>query len=236
MRVHDAVFLITGSSGGIGAAVAAQLAGRGAHVVPHGRSVRRLGALAAKLGAKALPVDLREPDAPEQLAARARDVCWYGSTKAMPAAKIDELLTVNLLAPLRLTRRLLPEMVCAGRGSVSFIASIAGLTGVAHEAVYSATKAGIVKFAQSLWLEQAGSGVAVSVISPGAVDTEFCTHRGVPYQRRYPRQVPAARVADVVARAIGRDAFAVVAGWLRSAPIAQAVVPPGYRALARRFG
>ncbi len=250
MRISDSVFLVTGSSRGIGEAIAAQLGQRGAQVLLHGRCVDRLDANASALGAKALDVDLTGRGAAEELALRALDVYgrvdgvvhaagvgWCGATADMPPGSVEELVSVNLVAAVQLTRCLLPGMIRAGRGHVSFVASIAGLTGVAREAVYSATKAAVVTFADSLRLELAGIGVGVSVISPGAVDTEFCATRGVPYQRRFPRPIPPQRVAAVVVRSIERDRpSAVVPSWLRAAPATRAAVPSLYRVLARRFG
>jgi short-subunit dehydrogenase len=103
--------------------------------------------------------------------------------------------------------------------------------------VYSATKAAEVTFADSLRLELAGSGVGVSVVSPGAVRTDFCATRGQPYRRRFPRPINPDRVAAAVVRSVARERpRAVVPRWLAIAPAAQALVPPAYRALAERFG
>jgi len=81
--------------------------------------------------------------------------------------KIAELVAVNLTAPMQLTRLLAPGMIARGRGRVVFVSSIAGATGVRGEAVYSATKAGLVSFAESLAYELDGHDVRVSVIVPG---------------------------------------------------------------------
>jgi short-subunit dehydrogenase len=155
----------------------------------------------------------------------------------MGGRRIEELIKVNVRAPIELTRYLLPGMLAAGHGHVCFIASIAGLTGVAHEAVYSATKAAEVTFADSLRLELAGTGVGVSVVAPGAVSTQFCATRGQPYRRRFPRPISADRVAAAVVRGMDRDrAQIVVPRWLAIAPAVQAFAPSAYRALAHRFG
>ncbi|MBN9621023.1 MAG: SDR family NAD(P)-dependent oxidoreductase, partial [Actinobacteria bacterium] len=97
MRFTEAVVLITGSSGGIGAACAAAFSERGARVIVHGRDTDRLDAVAAGLGAKAIRADLTDPGGPEALAAAATEVygqvdavlhCagvgWFGDAVTMP--------------------------------------------------------------------------------------------------------------------------------------------------------
>jgi short-subunit dehydrogenase len=250
MKLADSCILLTGSSRGIGAACAVALQAEGAQVILHGRSADRLAAPAAALGAKTLTADLRDPDAPRRLAQDARDVfgridavvhCagagWYGTTADMAPEAIDDLLAVNLRAPIQLTRELLPGMVARGYGHVSFIGSIAGLTGVAKESVYSAAKAGLITFAESLRLELHGSGVGVSVVSPVAVRTEFFAARGTAYSRGFPRQVGPERIAASVLRGLKRNrAHQIVPRWVAAAPVARATVPPVFRALNRRFG
>lgn len=250
MRFNDRVVLITGSSRGIGAAIARALQARGAHVLLHGRDVDQLSAVAAGLGAKTLAVDLCSADAADRLAEQAREVyghvdalvhCagvgWCGETIRMDDARVAELIDVNLRAPIALTHRLLPQMLESGGGHVCFIASIAGLVGVAREAVYSATKSALVTYADSLRLELDRHGVGISVVSPGAVRTRFCATRGQPYLRRFPRPITANRVAAAAVHAMERDqATTVVPRWLAIAPTMQSLAPAAYRALAARFG
>jgi NAD(P)-dependent dehydrogenase (short-subunit alcohol dehydrogenase family) len=94
---------------------------------------------------------------------------WAGPVTEMTAAKTAELVAVNLTAPMQLTRLLLPGMAQRGRGRVVFVSSIAGAVGVAGEAVYAATKAGLAMFAESLAYETRGQGVGVSVVVPGVI-------------------------------------------------------------------
>ena len=96
----------------------------------------------------------------------------------MAVDAIRRLIEVDLLAAIELTRVLLPGMVERKRGAICFVTSIAGRTGSAGEAVYSATKAGLDAFAESLRAETAGSGVNISVVVPGVVDTGFFETRG----------------------------------------------------------
>lgn len=250
MRIAGAVVLVTGASGGVGAACARSLSARGAHLIVHGRDPDRLAAVAADLGAGAIRADLTELGAAEQLAAAAGGVfgrvdavvhCaglgWYGPFSAMPTRVADELLEVNLRAPVRLTRALLGEMIARGNGHVAFLGSIAGWMSVPNEALYAATKAAVLTFAESLHGELAGTGVGISVVSPSAVRTEFFDRRGAPYGRRYPRPVTPERVADVVIRGMECErAHQMVPRWLTLAPVVRATVPPVYRRLRRRLG
>ncbi|MEN3361865.1 MAG: hypothetical protein V7637_5847 [Mycobacteriales bacterium] len=249
VRVEGAVVLVTGASAGIGGAVAAQLAARGALVLTAGRDPAATAAVAERTGGHPLLADLTAPDGPAELAAAALDVHgrvdalvasagagWRGPLTGMPAGTLDELITLNLRAPILLARALVPGMLARGRGQLTLLASIAGLTGVASESVYAATKAGLVVFAESLRLELAGSGVGVAVVSPGAVDTGFFSRRGTPYDRRLPRPLDVHRVARAVVRATERDRDLVLPRWLGVAPKVRAVLPRTYRRLARRLG
>ena len=241
--------LITGASSGIGAETARRLAAGGATVLLHGRDQGRLEALATEICGTALAGELAEPGAAQALAEQALAVSgrvdvlvnnaglgWAGPLPEMPRADITRLVAVNLVAPIELTRALLPGMVARGSGRVVFVTSIAGRTGVAGEAVYAATKAGVDAFADSVRFELHGTGVGVGVVVPGVVQTAFFERRGRPYGRSRPRPVPADRVAAAVVRAVTEDGDLYVPRWLR-VPVALRGAAPGlYRALATRFG
>jgi short-subunit dehydrogenase len=250
MRIRDAAVLVTGASSGIGWAAAERLAGAGARLVVHGRDETALARLAERTGAVPLAADLAEPGEPERLARDALAahgrldivVCnaglgWAGPFADMPAGDVERLLAVNLAAPVRLTRAVLPAMLADGRGYLAFVGSIAGRTGVAGEALYAATKAGLDTFAESLRFELRGRGVGVGVLVPGVVDTAFFDRRGRGYQRRSPRPRPAGEVAAALVRMIedGR-AEAYAPRWLRLPVAVRGALPGVYRGLAGRFG
>jgi short-subunit dehydrogenase len=112
------------------------------------------------------------------------------------------------------------------------MASVGGRFAAPGEAAYSATKFAIVGFTQALALELHRAGVGVSLIDPGPVDTGFFDNRGADYQRRWPRKVPAARVARAVIDAVERGRLEVfVPPWYRAVGIVQAGVPGALRAL-----
>ncbi|WP_433074860.1 SDR family NAD(P)-dependent oxidoreductase [Dactylosporangium sp. CA-052675] len=250
MRIANRVALVTGASSGIGEATALRLAGAGARLVLHGRDRDRLSQLAERTGGFAVVGDLAEPGAAERLAAEAdrlgggvdilvnnAGVGWAGPFGEMAPDDIARLVAVNLVAPMRLTRALLPGMRDRADGHVMFVTSIAGRTGVAGEAVYSASKAGLDAFAESLRLETRGTGVGIGVFVPGVVQTEFFQRRGRPYERRRPRPLPVDRVADLLVGAIaagGAERYAP--GWLRLPVAVRGAAPGLYRRLAARFG
>lgn len=250
MRLNNAVVLVTGASAGIGAAVARLFAAEGAQVLVHGRDPERTRAVAAQVGGTMLVADLGTLAGPQRLAAQALTVAgrvdvlvnnaglgWSGHFTDMAAYDIRHLFDVNLLAHIELTHALLPGMTERSTGAVCFVTSIAGRAGVAEEAVYSATKAGLDVFAESLRAELAGSGVHVATVIPGAVDTGFFETRGRPYQRRRPRPIPADAVAAAVVDSIANDRAEVWAPrWLRIAPTVRALAPGAFRRLAVRFG
>lgn len=250
MRLADAVVLVVGATGGIGLACAQTVSRRGARVIVHGRDTERLDTAAADLGAKSLAGDMMAPGAPEALAEAAREVhgrvdaiihCagvgWRGRTDSMSPDEVDELIAVNLAAPLRITRALLGGMQARGSGHVVFLASIAGWVGVNQEAVYAAAKAGVIIYAESLRLELAESGIGVSVVSPAAVRTGFFERRGTPYDRRVPRPLDPHRVAEAVVRSIELDiAHQMIPRWLALAPAVRTTAPGAFRALNTRFG
>ncbi|MEW2546329.1 SDR family NAD(P)-dependent oxidoreductase [Streptomyces sp. NPDC047002] len=237
--------LVTGASSGIGAAVAERLAREGYRLLLAGRDSARLAAVAAPLGAATVTADLahaegveavaraaRERGEPLTLVAHAAGRGWFGPVAAMDGAVAQELISVNLLAPIRLTSLLLDALHGSG-GRVVFVSSVATL-GVAHEAAYSASKAGLRTFADALRLE---SGIGVTTVFPSAVDTDFFRRRGRPYDRRFPRRVPAAKVADALVDGVSRGRAEVfVPRWPRLAALTHAGLPAVYRLLARRFG
>lgn len=246
MRIQGAVALVTGASSGIGWAAARRLAEAGARVVAHGRDGDRLAELSRLTGAAVVTGDLSDPASAARIAEQAGPVDilvnnagigWAGAFLDMPGDEVARLVGVNLTAPIELTRAVLPGMLARGAGHLMFVTSIAGRMGVAGEAVYSATKAGLDSFAESLRFELAGTPVQVSVLVPGVVDTAFFDRRGRPYDRRRPRPLPPEVVADTLVKGIAAGRAELYAPrWLRLPVVVRGTIPGVYRRLAARFG
>ena len=255
MRLAGAVTLVTGASSGIGAATAAALGAAGARLLLTGRDAARLAEVARQTGGVALPADLAAPEgaahlAQEVMAAPAdtsgpgidilvnnAGLGWAGPLGDITPARVTELIQINLAAPIELTRLLLPGMVKRGGGRVVFVSSIAGVTGVRGEAVYAATKAGLITFAESLDYEVREHGVRVCVVVPGVIDTPFFTRRGRPYGRKRPAPLPVERVARAIVAALEHDRPTVyVPRWLRLPARIHGAAPGAFRALAARYG
>jgi short-subunit dehydrogenase len=212
--LRGARVLLTGASGGLGQVLARRLAGEGCELVLTGRRGELLEALAAEIAARALPADLAERGEVERLLAQAGELDVLIANAALPASgrlgaleqsDIDRALEVNLRAPIALAHRLVPAMLARGSGQLVFIGSLAGKAPSGGAAIYGATKAGLRAFALALRGELAGSGVGVSLISPGFIagagmfdDTAIKLPRGM-------STVSAAAVSDAVVRAIVRN-------------------------------
>ncbi|MER5480337.1 SDR family NAD(P)-dependent oxidoreductase [Streptomyces sp. NPDC002734] len=247
-RAHTAV--VTGASSGIGTAVARRLSAEGWDLVLNGRDAARLREVARPTGASYFPADLTTPGAEERLTSFALDrvgrvdllvagagVGWAGEFVTMPASALEEVVETDLLATLRLVRQVVPHMVREGRGRVVLVGSLAGVVGVRAEAVYSAAKAALGAFSEALRYELRGTGVGISHVVPGVVDTPFFERRGAPYRRSAPRPVPPERVADAVWTAVsrGRDEI-YVPGWLRLPARVHGAAPALFRRLSSVFG
>ena len=241
MDLRNARCLVTGASSGIGRAVAHRLAREGARVVALGRDAEALTGLATH----AVVCDLGVPGSWRRAAEAAGEVDvlvnnagigWAGRFTDMPSDASERLLAVDLVAPILLTRALLPGMLERRHGHVVNVASIVAHTGGKEEAVYAAAKAGLLAFSESLRQELARTSVRVSVVTPGAIDTPFFARRGSPYGRRWPRPLPPERVADAVVRAIATGRAEIfVPGWMTLPARVRGAFPEIFRPLVDRF-
>jgi short-subunit dehydrogenase len=181
MDLDGARALVTGASGGLGRAIARELADHGAHLILSGRSPERLEAALVALpsdGHEVVSADLARPEAPEELVAAAGEVDIFVSSSGVPASgwleeyQADQLaraLRVNLEAPMQIARLLAPRLVKRRRGHLVFVSSLAGKVPSPGLSIYCATKFGLRGFALALATELIPSGVGVTVVCPGFV-------------------------------------------------------------------
>jgi len=190
-RFQQKVVVVTGASAGIGAAAARLFAFEGATVVVAARSQPALEQVVREITAAggtahAVPTDVSRREDCERLLARASDQLggidvlvnnaganFRGPIERHRPEDLASVVQVNLVAPIVLTRLVLPYMRQRGRGAIVNVASIAGRIAVVHEAVYSATKFGLRAFTFAMAEELEGSGITISAVSPGPVDTGF---------------------------------------------------------------
>lgn len=184
MQLNTARILLTGAGGGLGAALARQLVQHGAVVLLAGRDGEKLAALQAELGAAASVVvaDLNHQQGIETLARVAQDfkanalinnagVSAFGLVQEQNWATIEQVLTTNLIAPVRLTHALLPYLVTLPAATIVNVGSAFGSIPFAGFAAYSSAKAGLRGFTQSLRRELADTTVRVLHIAPRAINT-----------------------------------------------------------------
>lgn len=187
--LNDAVVIVTGSSSGIGAATARAFAGYGAQVVLAARRAGELEAQAQAISAKgqralAIPTDITDQAQIARLVEQTIerfgriDVlvnnAGIGQLKPLaqePVEHINQVLDVNLRGAILMTRAVLPAMLERRHGAIISVASVAGH--VAIDPLYSGTKFGLRGFSLSLQRELSRSGISVSLVSPGYINTNI---------------------------------------------------------------
>ncbi|TVP68770.1 MAG: 3-oxoacyl-[acyl-carrier-protein] reductase [Rhodobacteraceae bacterium] len=201
--------LVTGASGGIGAATARALHGAGATVALSGTREAPLLALAEELGARAYvtPCNLSDPEAVEALPKAATDAMGAldilvnnaGITRdtlmmRMSDAQWAEVLDVNLTASMRLMRGALRGMMKARWGRIVNISSVVGATGNPGQANYVASKAGLVGLSKALAQEVASRGITVNCVAPGFIATPMTEALTEAQQAAINARIPAGRM------------------------------------------
>jgi short-subunit dehydrogenase len=191
MRLAGAKILLTGASSGIGAALAPQLADKGAQLALVARRRDRLDEVAALCpGGTARVWDADLADAPaagalavaidaalggvDILIANAATPCRVPADR-LTAKRVDAVMDVNFRAPMHMALALLPRLLARRRGQLVFVSSMGGRIPIPHEAAYNASKFALCGFAEALALDLDGSGVEVKLILPGPIDTEIWT-------------------------------------------------------------
>lgn len=174
--------LVTGATSGIGKAIVLALRDAGLEVIAVGRSREALAELAGESGVTTLEADVRdvgalkaalEGQAIDVLVNNAGILSTRASFQEIEETEIDNMLDINLKAPLYLARQVLPGMVERHAGHLFFIGSSAGRAPHPGAAVYGASKAGVSLFCDALRCDLLGTGVRVTEIAPGRVQTQL---------------------------------------------------------------
>jgi len=209
--------LVTGASGGIGAAIAETLHGQGATVALSGTRRDALDALGQKLGARVhvVPGDLADPAAPAAMVAAAEQAMGRldilvnnaGVTRDTLVLRMKDedwttVIRVDLEAVFRLSRAALRGMLKSRWGRIVNITSVVGHTGNPGQVNYAAAKAGVVGLSKSLAQEVASRGITVNCVAPGFIQTAMTDGLTEEQKKRILDSVPLARLgtpADVAA-------------------------------------
>ncbi len=201
--------LITGASGGIGAAIARALHANGAAVALSGTRVERLEALAAELGERShiVPADLSDAAAVAELPAVAEEALGSldilinnaGLTRDNLAMRMKDeewqaVLDVNLTAAFRLSRAVLRGMMKNRWGRIISVTSVVGATGNPGQANYAASKAGLTGMTKALAQEVASRGVTANCIAPGFIETAMTDALTEAQKEAIMARIPAARL------------------------------------------
>jgi len=200
MDLKNAWVLVTGASRGIGVTIAEEFAKRKAKLVLVARSMdglKKTCELVEKSGGEAHPIafDLGNISKIEDLVGEIRQVAPHidvlvnnaGLEKYYFYAKystedITSVLSVNLLAPMELTRLLLPDMLERRKGHIINISSLGGQIGEIYNSLYMTSKGGLDLWTDTLRKELYQTGVKISAIAPGGItDTGMIHNIGVPY-------------------------------------------------------
>lgn len=191
--------LITGSYGGLGTCLANIHAGKGGNLILVGRSQSKLDAQAQELKAKykidvqSIAVDLSQPEAAQVLYDTCKKNNWipdiiinnagFGGQGDFARERTMEqdmsMIAVNIETPTRILKLFLPDMIQRGSGKVLNVSSTASVMPGPLQAVYYATKAYMTSWSNALWRELKGTGVTVTALMPGAMQTGFANAGGL---------------------------------------------------------
>lgn len=182
-ELRGAVVVVTGASRGLGEVIAKRLAAAGCRLALVARDARKLAVVReACPGSVAISADVTRPDDRERLLGEAERALGPIDGLVNNAgieitegvlhqsdAEVEATLATNLVAPIALTRLVLPGMLARRRGAIANVSSMSGKGATPYNSIYAAAKHGLNGFTASVAIELAGSGVHVGVVCPGFV-------------------------------------------------------------------
>ena len=225
MKVKGSKILITGASSGIGAALAPILAARGATVGIVARRDDRLREVLAQCrehepDSQMWVADLGDLARAEQVALEAWDA--FGALDALvnnaaipkrthvtelTPADVAHVMDVDFHSPVRMSLAVLPRMLQRGSGTILFVSSTGGRIPIANESAYNAAKYAMCGFAEAMYIDLGGTGVAVKLVLPGPIATEIWDQPGNDPSPFEVDKVPADECAAGIADALAGDGF-----------------------------
>ena len=211
-ELSDKVVLITGASGGIGMSIVKKMKQCGAKLIISGTRQNVLNDLASELGndVKTIITDLNNKDDVLNLAKEAEASFGHidilinnaGITAdnlflRMKDDEWDQVINVNLSAPMRLTRQVIKGMLKRRYGRVIFISSVVGYSGNAGQSNYAASKSALVGFTKSIALEVASRGITCNLIAPGFISTPMTDKLSDDQKKNIVENIPVNRLGKV---------------------------------------
>ena len=206
--------VVTGGSRGLGLGITRQLAGDGFHAIAVAR--KQSSELTAAIGDSKpgsidfVPFDLAEIDGISGLTKTLRKdfgpiyglvnnagVSFEGLLSMMPVAQIEQLVRINTLAPIVLTKSVMRSMMADGSGRIVNIASVTAFSGYSGLAAYGATKASLIGFTRSLAREVGKIGITVNAVAPGFIDTDMTQSLTAELRDKIIRRSALRRLADI---------------------------------------
>ena len=239
MELEGKRVLLSGATGGLGRAIAEELAGRGAKLVLNSRRKDELLELARSLpdGERSHDVivaDLADEGAAEELVGDAGEIDGLVANAALPATgrlesfspeEVQRAIRVNFESPILMARALAPKLAAKGEGHLVFIASLAGKVGSPRSSLYNSTKFGLRGFAFGLREDLHPHGVGVSIVSPGFVREAGMFHDAGSKPPPGIGTTTPRKVARAVVQAIRRDRNEITVAPMRQRFVAEV----GYR-------
>ena len=211
-ELSDKVALITGASGGIGMSIVKKMKQCGAKLIISGTRQNVLNDLASELGndVKTIITDLNNKDDVLNLAKEAEASFGHidilinnaGITAdnlflRMKDDEWEQVINVNLSAPMRLTRQVIKGMLKRRYGRVIFISSVVGYSGNAGQSNYAASKSALVGFTKSIALEVASRGITCNLIAPGFISTPMTDKLSDDQKKNIVENIPVNRLGKV---------------------------------------
>ncbi|MBN2045697.1 MAG: SDR family oxidoreductase [Anaerolineales bacterium] len=237
MKVKGKVFLVTGGGSGIGRALVIDLVNRGAEVAAldiNADTLEETKALAGELGDKISThiVNVSDREAVEKLPEKmiekhgaidgiinnAGIIQPFVPVKDLDYETIDRVMSVNLLGPLYVTKTFLPHLLVRPEGHIVNVSSMGGFFPFPGQTIYGATKAGVKLLTEGLHSELSDTNVRVTVVFPGAIETNINKNSGITMERQSEngssalKPLPAEEAARMIIDGIEVDKYSILVG------------------------